>query len=391
MALVLKDRVKETTVTTGTGTYTLDGAVTGFESFGEVGDANTTYYACSNGTDFEIGIGTYTASGTTLARTTILQSSNADAAVNWTAGTKTIFCTLPAEKMVFEDASGNVAVAGTVDGRDIATDGTKLDGIEASADVTDATNVAAAGALMDSEVTNLAQVKAFNSADYATAAQGTTADAALPKTGGAMTGNIDFGQSNKALFGGVGGDLEIYHNGTDGYIDNNDGHLYIRNNVDGDDGGNIVIQAKSGENSIYINDDGTVNLYYDSALKLNTSSTGVSINGVAAIFGHVEAKGFEEAVYSLGTTGGTITPNFINGAIQKITLNANLTFSAFTSPVAGQSITLIIDTNGTGRTLTSTMKFAGGNKTMSTTDTIDVMTVLYDGTNYLANYVKDFS
>jgi len=86
--------------------------------------------------------------------------------------------------------TGNIAVTGTVDGRDLATDGGKLDGIEASADVTDATNVAAAGALMDSEVTNLAQVKAFNSSDYATASQGTTADAALPRTGGTMTGNI---------------------------------------------------------------------------------------------------------------------------------------------------------------------------------------------------------
>ena len=69
-------------------------------------------------------------------------------------------------------------------------DHSKLNAIEASADVTDATNVTAAGALMDSEVTNLAQVKAFDSSDYATAAQGTTADAALPKTGGAMTGAI---------------------------------------------------------------------------------------------------------------------------------------------------------------------------------------------------------
>ena len=108
MALALKDRVKETTTTTGTGTYTLAGAVGGFESFGEVGDGNTTYYACTDGTDFEIGIGTYTASGTTLARTTILQSSNSDSAVNWTAGTRTIFCTLPAEKAVFLDASGNI-------------------------------------------------------------------------------------------------------------------------------------------------------------------------------------------------------------------------------------------------------------------------------------------
>jgi len=87
-------------------------------------------------------------------------------------------------------STGNVTVGGTVDGRDVATDGTKLDTVETNADVTDTTNVTAAGALMDSEVTNLDQVKAFDSADYATAAQGTTADNALPKTGGAMTGAI---------------------------------------------------------------------------------------------------------------------------------------------------------------------------------------------------------
>ena len=105
MALVIKDRIKETSTTTGTGTYTLAGAVTGFEAFSQVGDGNTTYYTCTDGTDFETGMGTYTASGTTLARTTILQSSNSDNAVNWTSGTRTLFCTLPAEKMVFKDAS----------------------------------------------------------------------------------------------------------------------------------------------------------------------------------------------------------------------------------------------------------------------------------------------
>ena len=108
MALVLKDRIKETTTTTGTGTYTLAGALTGFEAFSQIGNPNTTYYCCTDGTDFEIGIGTYTASGTTLARTTILQSSNSDSAVNWTSGTRTIFCTLPAQKAVFLDASNAV-------------------------------------------------------------------------------------------------------------------------------------------------------------------------------------------------------------------------------------------------------------------------------------------
>jgi hypothetical protein len=176
MALVIKDRVKETTATTGTGTYTLSGAISGFEAFSEVGNSNTTYYGCSDGTDFEVGIGTYTLSGTTLARTTILESSSAkitalvngavsasatvavdnvsggtltvgqrvrgtgisgvatiatvnsqtsivlssavtladnvsltigDEKISWSSGTRTVFCTLPAEKMIFNDATGS--------------------------------------------------------------------------------------------------------------------------------------------------------------------------------------------------------------------------------------------------------------------------------------------
>jgi hypothetical protein len=86
--------------------------------------------------------------------------------------------------------TGAITTNSTFDGRDVAVDGAKLDGIEVAADVTDAANVTAAGALMDSEVTNLAEVKAFSSSDYATAAQGTTADAALPKSGGTMTGAL---------------------------------------------------------------------------------------------------------------------------------------------------------------------------------------------------------
>ena len=174
MALIIKDRVKETTTTTGTGTLTLAGAFSGFDSFAEIGDGNTTYYSCTDGTDFEVGIGTYTASGTTLSRDTILESTGAtatadvngavtastnvtldgnsgtiavgmrvrgtgisgvvtvatvttqsaivldtavtladdtaltfgDGKINWGAGTRTVFCTMPAEKMIYNDASG---------------------------------------------------------------------------------------------------------------------------------------------------------------------------------------------------------------------------------------------------------------------------------------------
>ena len=174
MALVIKDRVKETTTTTGTGTLTLAGAFDGFDSFAEIGNGNTTYYSCTDGTDFEVGIGTYTASGTTLSRDTIFESSGAtatadvngattaatgvavdgnngtiavgmrvrgtgisgvvtvatvtdqnnlvldtavtladdtaltfgDGKISWGAGTRTVFCTMPAEKMIYNDASG---------------------------------------------------------------------------------------------------------------------------------------------------------------------------------------------------------------------------------------------------------------------------------------------
>jgi hypothetical protein len=102
MALVLADRVRETTTTVGTGTVTLAGAVTGFQSFAVVGDGNTTYYTIAGqGTsEWEVGIGTYTLSGTTLARTTVLASSNAGSAVNFSAGTKDVFVTYPAGRSV---------------------------------------------------------------------------------------------------------------------------------------------------------------------------------------------------------------------------------------------------------------------------------------------------
>ena len=114
MALVLNDRVKETTTTTGTGTVNLGGAQTNFETFvAGIGNSNTTYYAIvhRSSAEFEIGLGTITdASPDTLARTTVISSSNSDSAVNFSAGTKDVFCTMPASKAVHEDGSSDVTL-----------------------------------------------------------------------------------------------------------------------------------------------------------------------------------------------------------------------------------------------------------------------------------------
>lgn len=111
MALVIADRVQETTTTTGTGTVTLAGAATGFQSFAAIGDGNTTYYTIAGiGTsEWEVGLGTYTSSGTTLSRTTVLSSSNSGSLVNFSAGTKNVFCSYPAAKSVNEDANDKVS------------------------------------------------------------------------------------------------------------------------------------------------------------------------------------------------------------------------------------------------------------------------------------------
>jgi hypothetical protein len=113
MALVVKDRVNETSTTTGTGTFTLAGAVTGFQTFAAIGDGNTTYYTIvlQGGTEWEVGLGTYTSSGTTLSRDTILSSSNSNNAVDFAAGTKNVFCDYPAPKAVYGDATNTAFAA----------------------------------------------------------------------------------------------------------------------------------------------------------------------------------------------------------------------------------------------------------------------------------------
>ena len=132
MAFVIADRVRETTTTTGTGTITLAGAVTNFETFtANLSNSDTTYYAIVDNTNgaFEVGLGTFTASGTTLARS-VLASSNSNNLVDFGAGTKDVFITVPASKIVVEDGSNNVAIGGTVTATAFSGSGASLTGVD---------------------------------------------------------------------------------------------------------------------------------------------------------------------------------------------------------------------------------------------------------------------
>lgn len=105
MAFVVKDRVKVTSTTTGTGSFTLGAASLGFQDFTAIGNGNTTYYTIQDAAtgDWEVGLGTYSSAGPTLARTTVFESSNSNNLVNFVAGTKDVFVTYPAENSAYAD------------------------------------------------------------------------------------------------------------------------------------------------------------------------------------------------------------------------------------------------------------------------------------------------
>jgi hypothetical protein len=166
--------------------------------------------------------------------------------------------------------TGNITVTGTVDGRDVATDGTKLDTVETNADVTDTTNVTTAGALMDSELTDIASVKALD--------QGVATTDSPTFAGITTTADINFGDNDKAIFG-AGSDLQIYHDGADSWIkDAGAGDLIIS-------GINVVISDGSGSKYFEAkNNDQTV-IYANGTQKLATTSTGVDVTGTVTADG----------------------------------------------------------------------------------------------------------
>lgn len=288
MAFVVNDRVKETTTDTGTTTIDLAGAETGFETFvAGIGSTNQTYYCiqAQGGSAFEIGVGTVTSgSPDTLSRTSVISSSNADGLVDFGAGTKDVFCTLPASKAVIEDNStnaniaGNLTLGGTVDGVDIAARDAVLTSTTTTANAalpkaggTMSGNLVLSGANITMSGSETVDGVDISARDTVLTNTTTTANAALPKAGGTMTGNISHASDFTLDMGGEinldadGGKVRFKDAGTEigrVVIDNNQ-DLEIVASVDdkdikfrGSDGGSNVTALTldmSSEGSLVVN------------------------------------------------------------------------------------------------------------------------------------------
>jgi len=357
MALVVKDRVKETTTTTGTGALSLAGAEANFIAFSAaLSDGDTTYYAIVDNTndDFEVGLGTYASAGNTLTRTTVLASSNAGSAVNLSAGTKDVFVTYPADKSVYLDGSGNLTLGGdlVVNGYDIKTAATG-DLVLQAADVLQAKyNNGVNTALYANSITGKI---AIGSATVGSAT--ITLDGSTTVTGAFTSNGIDDNADATAITIDSSERLGVGETSPSRQL-----HVTSAQSVVGaiestlanfpatltfrDAGETIAEGVRIGaeDDSLLLQTNGTTRLSIDSA-------------GTAQF-----QNAIEEQQYSL--TGTAIDP--ANGTIQYKTLGANTTFTE--SLADGEYVTLMID-DGTGFTITwPTTTWVGGSApTLETT------------------------
>ena len=287
MAFICNDRVKETTATTGTGTITLAGAVTHFEAFSAIGNTNTTYYCIvhenTSYDEWEVGYGVYTSSGTTLTRTAVT-SSNGDALVSFTAGTKSVFCTLPAEKGVIKDTSGNLVYGdGTATGfmTDVVDDTSPTLGGDLDVGAYDITSASDADIDIIPNGTGDVNLGADtvqvgdNDANATITTQG-TGDLILDTNNGTNAGNI-------TLLDGANGNINLAPNGTgeivlgsgsaDGDITTSGTYDLILDTNSGTNAGNITL-TNGANGAITLTPNGTGVVDIAGSMNPSVSSTG---------------------------------------------------------------------------------------------------------------------
>jgi len=283
MALVINNRVRELTSTTGTGAVTLGGAVGGFQTFAAgIGNSNTTYYAISinSESEWEVGLGTLNGDSSTLTRTTVLESSNSDSAVDFSAGSKEVFCTLPSEKAVYLDASDDQVggfsslaadtspqLGGDLDvnGQDIVS--TSNADIDIIPNGTGDVNLGADAVQIGD-----------NDANATLTTQG-TGDLILNTNNGTNAGNI-------TLLDGANGNIKLSPNGTgeilvgagdaDGDITSNGAYDLIIDTNEGTNAGNITL-ANGANGEITVTPNGTGVVAIEGSMNPSVSSTGKAL------------------------------------------------------------------------------------------------------------------
>jgi hypothetical protein len=391
MALVINDRVKETTTTTGTGAVSLAGAVTGFETFAAgVGNSNTTYYAIVHQTanEFEVGLGTLDGDSSDLTRTTVISSSNSDSAVSFAAGTKDVFCTLPASKLIFEDANNdatvgrNLTVTGdlTVSGDDITMatntsgaaligDGTNFNPVAISGDITIASNGTTAigsGVIVNADINSSAAIAmsktAFSAGTGVSLSTNTlNVDAAQTGITSLLATDIKIGEDDQTKIDFETADTINFYAGNEKQLILTDGALTP--------GANNILDL--GSSSVEFKDayfDGTVTA--DAfAGPLTGNVTGNASGTAATVTGAAQSN-----ITSLGTlTTLTVDNIIVNGTTIGHTDDTDLiTLADGIATVAGEVSVTTLDIGGTNVTSTAAeLNIIDGNTSATSTTLAD--------------------
>jgi microcystin-dependent protein len=366
MALVVRDRVKQFSVTSGTGTLTLGSTPNGFQSFSTIGDGNTTYYTIVNGNtgDFEVGIGTYTLSGDTLSRDTVLASSNSGNLVNFNADSKDVFVVYPAERAVFTD------VVQTLTNKTISGANNTLSNIPNSA--TTATNANTASAIVARDASG------NFSAGTITAALSGNATTSSSTTGNAATATA---LQNARTIGGVSFDGTANINlpgvntagnqNTTGTAANVTGTVAIANGGTGATTQQTAINALAGAvtSAQYLRGNGTNILM--SAIQaadvptLNQNTTGsaatLTTGRTIAITGDLTyTSGSFNGSANVTGTGTLANSGVVAGTYTKVTVDAKGRVTVGASLAAGDVPTLNQNTTGTAANVTGTVAIANG-------------------------------
>ena len=365
--VVLVNRAKMTTATTGTGTITLGSAIASYQSFAGAGvsDGDSVRYVIEDGTtNWEIGAGTYTASGTTLTRNPS-ETSGGGAAISL-SGSAVVFVSAIAadiQPTIFQTSTFTATasqttftVSYTVGLVEVYLNGARLSAADFTATngstivlgtgalVGDTVDIVAYGAVSVANTYTQAQMNTLLAAKLALAGGTMTgnlllnadpsvdlgaatkkyADTMLPLAGGTVTGNVTFGDNNKAIFG-AGSDLQVFHNGSDSFVkDNGNGILFLQ-------GSNAVkiIGNTAGAAILDANEGGGVHLYHNGSEKFATTATGVSVTGVVAATSFtgdgsgLTGVGFTTNVITSNTTATKDNHYYVNGSAITLTLPAS--------------------------------------------------------------------